>query len=50
MDLWEKGTRTTTGADDLHGGSGLDWYFAHLCGKKKDDLDGRKAGEIVTAI
>jgi hypothetical protein len=36
--------------DDLHGGSGLDWYFAHISGKKEDNLDGRKGGEIVTAI
>jgi predicted extracellular nuclease len=36
--------------DTLHGGSGLDWLFAHLSGTKKDDVDGLKSGEVVTEI
>ncbi|MFN0021470.1 MAG: ExeM/NucH family extracellular endonuclease [Pirellulaceae bacterium] len=38
--------------DRLQGGQGLDWFFAHLTGKKneKDKLDGRTTGEVVTGI
>jgi phospholipase C len=38
------------GPDDLTGGAGKNWFFAHLIGKKKDKIHGLKAGEIVTEI
>lgn len=39
-------------SDKLQGGQGLDWYFAHTIGNKrdKDKVDGAKRGEVITAI
>jgi phospholipase C len=36
--------------DALEGGAGTDWFFAHLSGKKQDDVDGLKAGDFLTGI
>jgi phosphodiesterase/alkaline phosphatase D-like protein len=38
------------GRDDLRGGPGLDWYFAHLSGRRRDRLHGVQSGEVVTEI
>jgi Ca2+-binding RTX toxin-like protein len=42
--------RDDAGPDDLTGGKGKDWFFAHLAGKKKDKIHGMMPGEIVTEI
>jgi hypothetical protein len=37
--------------DQLYGGAGLDWYFAHLKGRRNlDQIHGQTSGEVVTQI
>jgi hypothetical protein len=37
--------------DQLYGGAGLDWYFAHLKGRRiLDQIHGQTSGEVVTQI
>jgi hypothetical protein len=40
-----------TATDALHGGAGLDWFFAHTKGKRNQDrIYGQTSGEVVTHI
>jgi hypothetical protein len=36
--------------DVLYGGTGLDWYFAHLKGNNRDQVNGLASGETVVSI
>jgi ELWxxDGT repeat protein len=36
--------------DALYGGSGQDWYFAHVKGKNTDKVYNRASGEVLTGI
>jgi hypothetical protein len=36
--------------DTLYGGSGLDWYFAHIKRKNLDQIIGQTSGEVITGI
>jgi phospholipase C len=36
--------------DELKGGKGANWFFAHVSGKHKDDVDGKKADDTLTEI
>jgi Ca2+-binding RTX toxin-like protein len=36
--------------DVLYGGSGLDWFFAHLAKTNGDQVKNRTSGEVVTGI
>ena len=36
--------------DVLYGGSGLDWFFAHIAKKNGDQVKNRTSGEVLTGI
>ncbi len=38
------------GPSELIGTSATDWFFAHLTGRRKDDVDGFRAGDVLTGI
>ena len=34
--------------DDLTGGAGLDWFFASLSGRRRDEIDDLRSGEVLS--